>query len=185
MLGAMLGDFVRGRKVLESYSDGVRRGIELHRFIDQSVDALPDVVNLRKYFPAPFRRYSGIIIDLAYDHELARRWELYSNETLQDFDLRVREALSRHDEIVPGRLRRFMQYADRRGLFAAYRNKSEILLSLTGIGTRLSRPNPLHQVDEIWDGLQPRFAASFDSVLWQVQKGVDEWLAERSGSHDR
>jgi len=183
MLGAMLGDFVRGRKVLESYPDGVRRGIELHRFIDQSVDALPDVVNLRKYFSAPFRRYSGIIIDLAYDHELARRWDSYSNESLEDFDLRVREMLSRHDEMVPGKLRRFMHYADKRGLFAAYRNKTEILVSLTGIGTRLSRPNPLHRVDEIWEGLQPRFSASFDSVLWQVQKGVEEWLSERFHRH--
>lgn len=180
MLGAMLGDFVRGSKVLESYSAGVRRGIELHRFIDSSVDTLPDVVNLRKYFKAPFRRYSGIIIDLAYDHELARRWEAYSDESLEDFDLRVREILDRHDDLVPGGLRRFMHYADRRGLFATYRNKSEILLSLAGIGTRLSRPNPLHRVDQIWDALEPRFSTSFDSVFRQVQQAVAEWLLQRS-----
>ena len=179
MLGAMLGDFVRGRKVLESYPDGVRRGIQLHRFIDYSVDALPDVGNLRTYFEKPFRRYSGIIIDLAYDHELAKRWETYSNEPLEDFDLRIRDILARHNEIVPRGLRRFMHYADRRGLFAAYRNKSEILLSLAGIGTRLSRPNPLHRVDEIWDDLQPRFTASFDSVFRQVNSAVTEWLTAK------
>ena len=180
MLGAMLGDFVRGSQVLETYPDGVRRGIELHRFIDYSVDALPDVVNLRKYFRVPFRRYSGIIIDLAYDHELARRWEAYSDESLENFDLKVREMLARHDELVPEDLHRFMRYADRRGLFAAYRSKSEILLSLTGIGKRLSRPNPLERVDQIWDDLQPRFSASFDSVLRQVQKAVAVWLKEKS-----
>jgi acyl carrier protein phosphodiesterase len=176
MLGAMLGDFVRGRNVLLSYPDAVRRGIELHRFIDQSVDSLPDVANLRKCFRAPFRRYSGIIIDLAFDHELAKHWNSYSDEPLKDFDRRVRDLLARHDEMVPDGLRRFMRYADRRGLFAAYRYRSEILLSLEGVGTRLSRPNPLHRVDEIWDDLEPRFAATSDNVIWQVRHAVAEWL---------
>jgi len=69
----MLGDFVRGKAVLETFPEDVRRGIELHRHIDQFTDSSPDIANLRRCFPAPFRRYSGIIIDLAYDHELARR----------------------------------------------------------------------------------------------------------------
>lgn len=179
MLGAMLGDFVRGRKILDSYPSDVRLGIELHRFIDQSVDSLPDVVNLRKHFSKPFRRYSGIIIDMAYDHELAIRWDDYADESLESYDLRVRRLLARHDGMVPNGLRRFMHYADRRGLFASYRNESEILLSLSGIGTRLSRPNPLHRVDEIWDDLAPRFAASFESVFLQVQTAVAEWLDSR------
>ena len=90
-LGAMLGDFVRGRRALDAYPGDVRLGIELHRHTDQFFDSLPDVANLRKYFPATFRRYSGIVIDLAYDHELARRWENYSSQSLEDFDQEVRD----------------------------------------------------------------------------------------------
>ncbi len=181
-LGAMLGDFVRGKKVLATFPDDVRLGIELHRHIDQYIDALPDVVNLRRSFPAPFRRYSGIIIDLAFDHELAVAWDKYSNQTIEDFDQNVRALLARNDEWVPDRLRKFMIYADRRGLFAAYRNKYEILRSLSGIGTRLSRPNPLHRVDEIWEDLAPRFSASFEFVFLQVQSDVSAWLKSRSMS---
>jgi len=179
-LGAMLGDFVRGKKVLESFSDDVRLGIELHRHIDQYTDSLPDIANLRRHFPAPFRRYSGIVIDLAYDHELAKRWDQYSNESLQSFDRNVRELLARHESLLPDRLSRFMSYADRRGLFASYRKESEILRSLHGIGTRLSRPNPLHRIDEIWDGLAPYFSASFELVFFQIQSDVVAWLKSRS-----
>ena len=179
-LGAMLGDFVRGKKVLESFSDDVRLGIELHRHIDQYTDALPDIANLRRHFPAPFRRYSGIVIDLAYDHELAKRWDQYSNESLQSFDRNVRELLARHESLLPDRLSRFMSYADHRGLFAAYRKESEILRSLHGIGTRLSRPNPLHRIDDIWDGLAPYFSASFEGVFLQIQSDVAAWLKSRS-----
>ena len=179
-LGAMLGDFVRGKKILESFPDDVRLGIELHRHIDQHTDSLPDIANLRRHFPPPFRRYSGIVIDLAYDHELAKRWEKYSGESLPGFDRNVRELLARHEPLVPDRLRRFMSYADRRGLFAAYREESEILRSLHGIGTRLSRPNPLYRIDEIWHGLAPYFSASFEFVFLQIQSDVADWLKSRS-----
>jgi hypothetical protein len=73
-----------------------------------------------------------------------------------------------------------MSYADRRGLFAAYRKESEILRSLHGIGTRLSRPNPLHRIDDIWDGLTPCFSASFELVFFQIQSDVAAWLKSRS-----
>jgi len=179
-LGAMLGDFVRGRRALDAYPGEVRLGIELHRHTDQFFDSLPDVANLRKYFPATFRRYSGIVIDLAFDHELARRWGNYSSQSLEDFDREVRELLARNDRLLPERLRQFMSYADRRGLFAAYREKSEIMYSLRGVGSRLSRPNPLHRTEEIWDELAPRFSASFEYVFLQVQSDVPAWLKSRS-----
>ncbi len=51
-LGAMLGDFVRGRRALVSYPEDVRLGIKLHRHTDQFFDSLPDIVQLRKNFPA-------------------------------------------------------------------------------------------------------------------------------------
>lgn len=179
-LGAMLGDFVRGKRILESFPEDVRLGIELHRHIDQFTDSSPDIANLRRCFPAPFRRYSGIIIDLAYDHELARRWEDYSRQSLESFDRDVRLTLAGHDALLPDRLRRFMRYADRRGLFASYRDEREILLSLAGIGTRLSRPNPLDRVEEIWPELAPRFSASFEFVFLQIQSEVAGWLKSRS-----
>ena len=103
-LGAMLGDFVRGRRALDDYPEEVRLGIELHRHTDQFFDSLPDVANLRKCFPTPFRRYSGIVIDLAYDHELARRWENYSSQSLEHFDQEIHQLLAKNDRLLSERL---------------------------------------------------------------------------------
>ena len=90
--------------------------------------------------------------------------------------------LAMNNHLVTDELRGFMSYADRRGLFAAYRSKSEILYSLRGLGTRLSRPNPLHRVEEIWDELAPRFSSSFELVFLQVQSEVEAWIKSRSTS---
>ena len=179
-LGAMLGDFVRGREALAGYPPDLAHGIMLHRHIDAFTDGMPAVADLRKHVPAPFRRYAGIIIDLAFDHALARRWDEYCDRALESFDRDVREMLARHQELVPDRLQRFMDYADRRGLFAAYRDPAEILHSLRGIGRRLSRPNPLHRAAEIWDEFGPRAERCFPDAFREVQSDVAGWLKSKS-----
>jgi len=175
-LGAMLGDFIRGGMDSNELPVAVQKGIQLHRFIDQYLDGLPEMAELRQRFEPPFRRYAGIITDLAFDHQLARHWSEYSTISLQQFDMEVRELLAQHEKLLPEDLKGFMRYADRRGLFAAYQDKNEILYSLAGLGRRLSRPNPLHQVDEIWDGLQDDITLAFERVFPQVRRAVSDWI---------
>lgn len=73
-----------------------------------------------------------------------------------------------------------MDYADRRRLFAAYRERSEILHSLRGIGTRLSRPNPLHRVGDIWEPFERRVRQCFDTAFERTQSEVIDWLNSKS-----
>ncbi len=179
-LGAMLGDFVSGREALGKYDAAIQKGIILHRHIDAHTDAMQGVAELRSLFQPPFRRYAGIIIDLALDHVLALRWDEYSENSLQEFDQGVRDMLARHDGRLPERLKKFMKYADQRGLFAAYQEESEILHSLRGLGRRLSRDNPLHRTGEIWSGFKPMLADRFESIFEEIQSDVADWLKSNS-----
>jgi hypothetical protein len=80
--------------------------------------------------------------------------------------------------VLPEELWRFMRYADKRGLFASYCSAEEILFSLEGIGQRFSRPNPLHQVAEIWHEMKPEFSRGFSLIFPQVQAAVADWLMQ-------
>jgi acyl carrier protein phosphodiesterase len=180
MLGGMFGDFVRGRRALRAFPEQVRQGIVLHRFIDRQTDHSTVVKKLRTCFPREFRRYSGIIIDLAFDHELAMNWWRYMPGSLERFDIEVRDLLRDNSELVPEKLTGFMRYADRHGLFAAYREEDVTLYALAGLGTRLSRPNPLHRVSEIWPDLAPEFKIAFRQVFPQIQSEVLEWRTRMS-----
>jgi acyl carrier protein phosphodiesterase len=177
-LGALLGDFVHGHVDKPTVPAVARRGILLHRWIDHYIDSRPEVALLRERFEPPFRRYGGIIVDLAFDHQLALHWNRYADVTLEQFDRDVRDLLARHQASLPEDLLAFMRYADRRGLFAAYRDEAEILHSLRGLGRRLSRPNPLSRVGEIWADLQPALSQTFRLVFPQVQRAVTEWLRQ-------
>lgn len=183
-LGALLGDFVRGGMDDSVLPTNVQKGIQLHRFIDQHLDALPEMAELRQTFNSPFRRYAGIILDVAFDHQLAVHWSEYSKLSLEQFDKDVRTLLAKYDELLPDELKGFMRYADRRGLFASYRDKDEILYSLAGIGRRLSRSNPLHRVGEIWDDYEKDFARGFEQIFPQIQQAVASWLANGEKSSE-
>lgn len=180
MLGGMFGDFVRGRRALRAYPEQVRQGIVLHRYIDRKTDHSTVVKKLRTCFPREFRRYAGIIIDLAFDHELAKNWWRYMPGSLERFDIEVRDLLRDNTELVPEKLTGFMRYADRHGLFSAYREEDVTLYALAGLGTRLSRPNPLHRVSEIWPDLAPEFKVAFRQVFPEIQSEVLDWRKRMS-----
>jgi len=180
MLGGMYGDFVRGRRALRTFPDPIRQGIVLHRYIDRRTDHSQVVKKLRNGFPREFRRYAGIIIDLAFDHELAVNWWRYMPGSLERFDVEVRDLLRDNAEHVPEKLASFMDYADRHGLFTAYREEDVIMYSLAGLGTRLSRPNPLHRVAEIWPELAPEFKPAFRQFFPLIQSEVMDWRERMS-----
>lgn len=179
-MGGLLGDFVRGRRAMRAFPEPIRQGIVLHRYIDKCTDRSPVIKNLRPQFSREFRRYAGIIIDLAFDHELAVNWWRYMPGSLERFDVETRDLLSGHAEWVPEKLTNFMHYADRHGLFSAYRKEEVILQALAGIGTRLSRPNPLHRVAEIWPEMAPEFKLAFRQFYPQIQSEVLDWRNRNS-----
>lgn len=180
MMGGLIGDFVRGRWALRAFPESIRQGIVLHRHIDKCTDRSPIIKNLRPLFPREFRRYAGIVIDLAFDHELAVNWWRYMPGSLERFDLEARDLLREHAQWVPEKLAGFMEYADRHGLFSAYRETEVVLYALTGIGKRLSRPNPLHRVDEIWPELSPAFKPAFREFFPLIQSEVLDWRKRNS-----
>ena len=180
MLGGLFGDFVRGRRALQAFPEPVQQGIVLHRYIDKRTDSSAEVKKLRPLFPREFRRYAGIIIDLAFDHELAVNWWRYMPGSLERFDLEVRDLLHQNSELVPERLTMFMRYADRHGLFSSYRETDVTLYAIAGLGTRLKRANPLHRTGEIWPELAPHFKTSFRAFFPVIQSDVIDWRSRMS-----
>ncbi|MET0226353.1 MAG: hypothetical protein ABW187_07940, partial [Dokdonella sp.] len=94
MLGSLIADFLRGA-IDPAMARGVRIGVALHRAVDVYTDAHPEVVAARARFEPPYRRYAGILLDMWFDHLLAREWERYGVGSLHAFSQRVQQLLSR------------------------------------------------------------------------------------------
>jgi acyl carrier protein phosphodiesterase len=85
----------------ESLPLAIRQSIWLHRKIDAFTDAHPVFRASKGRLRPPWRRYAGILVDVFYDHFLARDWALYSSVSLRDFSWSVYRTLHSHHEGLP------------------------------------------------------------------------------------
>jgi len=83
-LGNLLADIVRGEE-LRRMSPGFQRGAFKHKQIDAFTDAHPLVKRSRSRISPESRRFSGVLVDVFYDHLLAANWNDYSPIGLDAF----------------------------------------------------------------------------------------------------
>ena len=142
MFGGLIADFVRGAPD-PALTRGVQSGIALHRAIDTFTDAHSEVAAARALFEPPYRRYAGILLDVWFDHLLARDWSRHAEGSLQVFSRDVQTLLTRRHAELPPRMHGFVRYMLANELPERYREVAMIGDVLQGLSRRLSRANPI------------------------------------------
>ncbi len=168
-LGGMLGDFVKG-PLPAGLPDEVAAGVALHRRIDSFAEAHPAFRASRARVSAERRRYAGIMVDLFYDHLLARRWEEFSPEPLEDFTAGTYALLARHAALLPPRLAHIFPYMRGEDWLGSYRELSGVGEALDSISRhRLTRPNRLagaaRELEAGYQGFEADFRAFLPDAL--------------------
>ncbi len=143
LVGNLLGDFVRGTIRVDDWPAEIARGIQLHRRIDSFTDSHPLVLQSKQRISPERRRVAGIIVDVCYDHFLARHWERFSDIPLRSFTSRVYQALQKHEALLPERLRRMAPRMAAEDWLHSYRDAETAAFVLERIALRLRAPNAL------------------------------------------
>jgi acyl carrier protein phosphodiesterase len=164
LLGGLLGDFWRGAPD-PHWRPGVRSGVLLHRKIDVYTDGHPQFTAARARFEAPWRRFGGILIDMYFDHALARDWPYWADEPITALSRRVGALLRANADWLPDGLNRFAGYFESHGLFGAYAQRAAIEQALAGIGMRLRHANPLARSGPALWALAPQLDAAFEAFF--------------------
>ncbi len=141
-LGSLLGDFVKG-PLGDRYPPPVTAAIRLHRQLDTFTDAHAAVQRSKSRVSAARRRYAGVMIDMFYDHFLARSWAEFHDEPLAAFSARVYALLERRHRELPERLQTVAPRMAARDWLGAYADARNVGRALDGISTRLRRANRL------------------------------------------
>lgn len=97
MLGGIVADFARNPEVAALPRD-VQAGVRLHRLVDGFTDSHPIVQRSIARISPRMGWFSGIVIDIYYDHVLGRDWGDYSAEPLRAFADRAYRLL---EEVFP------------------------------------------------------------------------------------
>ncbi len=147
MVGNLLGDFMKGRKVT-SFDDKIIKGILLHRKIDEFTDNHPLVIKSKERLRPLFKHYTPVVADIYYDHFLAANWNEYSEITLKKFAKQCYLVLRKHKELFPPRFQQALVYMRFRNVLVSYAKFSGIDFAFNRMAIRSNYPSNLNNATE-------------------------------------
>lgn len=178
MVGNFIGDFVKGRNLTEQYGEGIARGIELHRAIDEFTDRHPIVKQSKARLWPTYRHYSAVIVDIFYDHYLAAGWSTYSDEPLEKYAERVYAIMARHDPILPEQVRHMLGYMSRGNWLVGYSYVEGIRRALTGMSRRATFESKMEQAVIDLKLHYEEFQSDFDQFFPELEAFSANWRSK-------
>jgi acyl carrier protein phosphodiesterase len=118
-IGNFMADSIRGHSY-EDYPDEIKKGILLHRSIDSFTDMHPVYRQSKHRLHEKYGHYSGVIMDIFYDHFLAKNWSTYSDENLDDYAANFYLLLKENYDVLTERVKGMMPYMIARNWFVSY-----------------------------------------------------------------
>jgi acyl carrier protein phosphodiesterase len=135
-IGNFMADGIRGKN-FDNFPMEIQKGIILHRAIDTFTDAHPIFRQSTKRLHSNYRYYSGIIVDIFYDHFLAKNWSYYSDEKLEDFTERFYQSLRDNYDSLNEKTQKMMPYLIEQNWLLSYQTIEGIAIILEKMDNRM------------------------------------------------
>lgn len=168
-LGSLLGDFVRGPVNKLPLPEGVRQGVQLHRRIDSFTDSHAVVAMSRARVSVQRRRYAGIMIDMFYDHFLARHWDRFADQPISEFTADMYALLLAQRAIIPDNAWPVIARMAEHDWLSSYAQMAVMHRALDNIALRVRRTNPLpgsaHELEHNYAALEADFLAFMPQAM--------------------
>ncbi|WPY99684.1 ACP phosphodiesterase [Christiangramia sp. OXR-203] len=176
-IGNFMADSIKGKKYLK-YGLQIQKGIILHRAIDFYTDTHPVFKESSHRLSERYRHYSGIIVDIFYDHFLAANWKDYCDIPLAEYTIQFYELLKLNYEVLPSNVKNFLPYMIEQNWLLSYASIDGIQSVLNGMNKRTKLKSGMDQAtDELelyYDEFENEFRHFFEDVLQFSQKQIRE-----------
>lgn len=167
-IGNFMADGIRGNDYLK-FPDNVIKGILLHRQIDTFTDAHPTYRKSKHRLHQKYGHYAGVIMDILYDHFLAKNWSQYSDEILKDYVENFYQSLHDNYEILSEKTKDLMPYMLQHNWLLSYATIAGIEMILFQMDYRTKhRANMQEAVVELqqfYDEFEAEFTAFFAELI--------------------
>lgn len=167
-IGNFIADGIRGKDYLE-YQKPIQTGILLHRAIDTFTDAHPIFRQSTKRLHEFYGHYSGVIVDIFYDHFLAKYWQRYSNTSLDIYVDDFYTSLEQHFDSLPLHIQKFMPHMISGNWLVSYATIEGISKVLDGMNKRTKNKSKMNlavkQLVELNDEFEEDFTRFFEELI--------------------
>lgn len=167
-IGNFIADKIHG-KTYKKYPIDIQKGILLHREIDTFTDAHPIVRQSTKRLHINYGHYSSVIVDILYDHFLAKNWKAYSTIPLKDFTVSFYNLLEESYEILPLRIKNLMPFMIADNWLLNYSKIEGVQQVLDGMNRRTKYKSKMNEATKElkihYNEFEEEFTLFFDELI--------------------
>ena len=175
MVGNFIADHVKGKKIL-SFTDKIQKGIRMHRAIDEFTDHHEIVRKSKERLYPTYHKYASVIVDMFYDHILARNWKKYSPIELKSFSNSTYKVLNAFCDSMPQTSQRFLFYMEKGDWLKNYSSYEGIGQALSGLSRRAKFDSKMElAVADLEKDIQD-YEAEFEQFFPKLNEYCIEWL---------
>jgi acyl carrier protein phosphodiesterase len=179
MTGNFIGDFVRGRNLSETFGAKIAQGIDLHRAIDEFTDHHLVVRQSKTRLRPKYGHYSGVIVDIFYDHFLALNWGTYAREPLEVYAQKAYGYIDARASILPERVKQMLPYMKQGNWLVNYAQLEGMKRALNGMARRATFDSKMEQAIDDLQRDHEAFQGDFDLFFPELVVFSKEFLERR------
>lgn len=176
-IGNFMADGIRG-KHFETFPMEIQKGIILHRAIDTFTDAHPVFRQSTKKLHSRYHHYAGVIVDVFYDHFLAKNWSVYSNENLEEYIQLFYTSLKDNRPILTERTIGIMPYMFEQNWLSSYQTIEGINTILTQMDSRTKNKSKMRFATDELKEFYTEFEQDFTLFFEDLRDHAREKLVE-------
>jgi acyl carrier protein phosphodiesterase len=173
ILGNFIGDWIKGSD-FKKYPADIQKGMILHRTIDSFTDSHQIVRTSKNRLIFEYHKYAGIIIDIFYDHFLAKNWQLYSSIPLPEFSELVNKILVTQMHFLPQNMQDFVPvFMNNRWLelYASVNGIEQVLQSMVRNTTLPDRTlYAMDNLEKYYDDFGNEFYQYFPQLVHHIEE---------------
>lgn len=176
-IGNFIADGIRG-KDYKKFPEDIQIGILLHRHIDTFTDKHKIVKQSKKRLHKNYSHYSGVIVDILYDHFLAKNWSQYCNIPLLDYTGNFYKTLEDYKGVLPLRTLKMMPYMIANNWLLSYASIGGIAKVLEGMNRRTQNRSKMNlavnELEEFYDEFENEFTSFFKELKDFAEQKLNE-----------
>lgn len=174
IVGGVVGDWIKGPLPGALPAD-LARGVALHRAIDSHAETHPAFCRSRNRMSPARRRYAGVLVDIFYDHLLARDWAQHHDTALADYCAQVYRLIDERLVDLPEPARHVLRLMASEDWLQSYAEVDGIADVLRRMSRRARQPNPLAGGEVELVAEVAEFGEDFRVWLGDVRGFVEGW----------
>ncbi len=179
-IGNFMADSIRGNSY-ENYPEEIKKGILLHRSIDSFTDMHPVYRKSKHRLHEKYGHYSGVIMDIFYDHFLAKNWANYSNKKLEEYADEFYQLLRDNYDLLTAKIQGMMPYMIARNWLVSYASISGLEMILFQMDHRTKNRVAMHEAIIELQEFYLDFETEFTQFFMELQEHCQQKLQELNG----